>query len=104
MRTLVGLVNMDGRAISYLPYDSRCREDRGMISDLKAWRRTVGDKTIYVETEVKSGMAGRMEWTDVKVQQDDTMPQNLSRCEGVFCGQPSISHHGALVVFIRQTR
>jgi hypothetical protein len=103
-RTLVGLVNMDGGAISYLQYESRSREDRGMISDLKEWRRTVGDKTIYVETEVKSGMAGRMEWTEVKLQQAETRPQNLSQCEGVSCGQPAISHHGELVVFIRQTR
>ncbi len=103
-RALVGLITMTDGRISYLPYDSRSRDDRRMISNLKGWGRTVGDKTIYVETETKSGMAGHIEWTDVKLKQGSKLPQNLSRCDGVACGQPSISHDGGLVVFIRQGR
>lgn len=103
-RTLVGLITMTDGRISYLPYDSRSRDDRRMISHLKGWKRTVGDKTIYVETETKSGMAGHIEWTDVKLRQGGKLPQNLSRCDGTACGQPSISHDGGLVVFIRQGR
>lgn len=103
-RTVVGLISMVGGGISYVPYDSRSRDDRNLISSLKEWRRTVGDKTIYVETETKTGMVGHMEWTDVILKEAGASPQNLSQCDGVSCGQPSISIDGTFVVFIKQAK
>ena len=73
-----------------------------MISHLKDWERTYGQTTVYVKEHTKKGMAGPIAWTDVYLQQGQQNPLNLSQCDGQNCGQPSLSQHGRMVVYIRE--
>jgi hypothetical protein len=58
---------------------------------------------VYVKTESKQGFAGVVEWTDVYLKRG-TDPVNVSRCDGVGCGQPSLSRDGGQVVFVKAVR
>jgi len=62
-----------------------------------------GNQVVYVNKQTKQSIAGPAEWTDVflKVGADD--PLNVSQCDGVNCGQPSLCSDGRFVVFIWPT-
>ena len=64
-------------------------------------KRVYGDTKVYVRTESKSDMAGSVGWTDVYLKQGNNSPLNVSRCDGVNCGQPSLSNDGRQVVFVK---
>ena len=50
--------------------------------------------TVYVRTESKSDMDGTVGWTDVYLKQGNGSPLNVSRCDGINCGKPSLSNDG----------
>jgi hypothetical protein len=81
-------------------YDSGSKEDEQMLESLQASERTYGGKTVYVKHISKDAMSGRVEWSDVFIKPLGQDPKNVSRCDGVDCGQPSVSADGRRIAFI----
>jgi hypothetical protein len=84
-----------------LPFDPASRAERAVLLHLTDWKRVYGATVVCVKSEVRPGLAGAVEWTDAYLKRAGDEPVNLSRCDGVPCGQPSLSHHGRLVAFVR---
>lgn len=99
--TLVGLLSLASGQTALLPYERTSKRDQSMVAHLQGWERIYGDTTLYVQRETTLGMVGTIEWTDVYLKRGETPPQNLSKCDGINCGQPSLSHDGGQVVYIR---
>jgi hypothetical protein len=96
-----GVLSLKSGQVTLLPYDRESQEYGGMISHMKEWERVYGNTKVYVRTESKSDMAGTVGWTDVYLKQGNSSPLNVSRCDGVNCGQPSLSNDGRQVVFVK---
>jgi hypothetical protein len=99
--TAVGLLSLASGQTIRLPYDRTSEEDQSLIIHMQEWTRVYGDTTLYVKGETKRRLAGYTEWTDVYLKRGETPPLNLSKCDGVDCGQPSLSPDGGQVVYIR---
>jgi hypothetical protein len=99
----LGFVSLAAGQVTPLPHDRASREHRAMIAHVRDWERVYGGATLYVKTESKQGMAGFVEWTDVYLARG-AEPVNVSRCDGVPCGQPSLSQDGRHVVFVKAPR
>ena len=84
-----------------LEYDRQDRQARRMITHLKAWERDYGPLKVYPEKQRKKGLSGDIEWNDVFLKRGDDDPINLSKSDGINCGQPSVSLNGDQVVFIK---
>lgn len=97
----VGLLAVGTGAVSPLPYDAASTHDRQMVEDLEGWSRTYGDRHVYVQRQSKQALSGTVEWSDVFLQQANQTPMDVSQCDGVNCGQPSLSADGRSLVFIR---
>jgi hypothetical protein len=97
----VGLLTVSTGAVTIVPYDPASSQDLQMVEDLQGWSRTYGDQQIFVKRQTKQVMSGTVEWTDVFRNLDNGEPLNLSQCNGVNCGQPSLSENGRLLVFVR---
>lgn len=98
----VGLLSLKGGQVRSVPYNRASREDRRMLSHIKGWERVYADATVYVRRQTKQGMGGRQQWTDVFVTQGNNDPINISKCDGINCGQPSLSWDGRQVVFVKE--
>ena len=72
-----------------------------MLEHLSAWDRDYGETRVYINQQTKSGMAGTLSWTDVFLKKASNTPINVSNCDGVNCGQPSLSPDGKLLAFVR---
>jgi hypothetical protein len=99
----LGLVALASGQVTPVPHDRASREHRAMIAHVKDWERVYGGTTVYVKAETTQGLAGAVEWTDVYVTRGGD-PVNVSRCDGVRCGQPALSHDGRHVAFVKATR
>lgn len=99
----LGFVALASGQVTRLPHDRSSREDRAMLAHVRDWERVYGTTAVYVKTESRQGLAGVVEWTDVYLKRG-AEPVNVSRCDGVSCGQPSLSHDGSQVVFVRALR
>lgn len=99
----LGFVALVSGQVTRLPHDRASREDRALIAHVRDWERVYGATSVYVKTESKQGFAGVVEWTDVYLKRG-TDPVNVSRCDGVGCGQPSLSRDGGQVVFVKAVR
>ncbi len=99
----LGFVALATGHVMPLPHDRSLREHRAMIAHVRDWERVYGGDTLYVKTESKQGLAGPVEWTDVYLARGGE-PANVSRCDGVHCGQPSLSQDGRHVVFVKAPR
>jgi len=99
----LGFVALASGQVTPLAHDRSSREHRAMIAHAKDWERVYGGTSVYVKAESKQGLAGAVEWTDVYLKRG-TDPVNLSRCDGVSCGQPSLSRDGSQVVFVKAAR
>lgn len=97
----VALLSVSDGKVTPLAYDPASSDDRHMIEHLRGWDRMYSDKSLYVRSQTKSSMAGTVEWTDIFLKAGTNAPVNVSKCNGVNCGQPSLSADGQLVVFIR---
>jgi hypothetical protein len=100
-RDAAGLLSLKSGQVTLLPYDRESQAHEGMISHMKEWERVYGDAKVYVESESKRVMAGTIGWTDAYLKKGDRPPLNVSRCDGVNCGQPSLSYNGRQVVFVK---
>jgi hypothetical protein len=83
-----------------MAYDSESKEDAQMLESLQGSERAYGNKTVYVKRISKDAMSGRVEWSDVFIKPLGQDPKDVSRCDGVDCGQPSLSTDGQRVAFI----
>jgi hypothetical protein len=100
-RPRIGWVSVKTGKIVPVPYDSTSSEDQRMLEHLRGWDRVYGGTSVYVNKLTKDSFSGRVEWTDVFVKAGEGEPINVSRCEDVACGQPSLSADGRLVVFVK---
>lgn len=87
--------------ITPLPHDRDSKTHRRMMSHLRGDDREYEDVAVYVKAESKARLGGQVEWTDVYVKQANVAPVNISRCDEVDCGQPTLSPDGKRVAFIK---
>lgn len=97
----VAFLSVSGGKLDPLSYDPLSSEDRHMLEHLSAWDRDYGETSVYVNQQTKSGMAGTLSWTDVFLKKGSNAPVDVSNCDGINCGQPSLSPDGKLLAFVR---
>jgi hypothetical protein len=93
----------DGK-IRTLPYDTKSDAQRHILAQIRGQDRVYGTTSVYLKTERKQGLSRAIEWTDVYLQRDGSMPQNVSGCEGANCAQPALSPDGRRVAFVKTGR
>lgn len=97
----LGVLALKSGQVTPLPHDRDSKAHRRLISHLRGNDREYEGVTVYVKTESKARLGGQVEWTDVYVKLANAAPVNVSRCDGVDCGQPALSPDGKRVAFIR---
>jgi hypothetical protein len=97
----LGLLSVNTGKITALAYDPASSDDRHMIEHLRGWDRIYGNTTVYVKHRTKQGLGGPAEWTEVYLKVGADEPVDISHCDEVNSGQPSLSADGRLVVFIK---
>lgn len=97
----VGLLTVSTGAVTPVSYDPASNQDLQMLENLEGWSRTYDNKRAYVQKQSKKAFSGPVEWTDVFLQVDSHSPSNVSQCDGVNCGQPSLSADGHWVVYVK---
>jgi hypothetical protein len=100
-RPIVGLLAVSTGKTTPLAYDPSWRVDLQMVENLQSWTRTYGDRQVYVSRQTKQALSGDVEWSDVFLKTDGQEPKDVSQCDGVDCGQPSLSADGRLLVFVK---
>lgn len=96
-----GVFSLASGRIKPLPFDRNSEADRLLLAHLSGWERSYGPKKVFVRRQSKEDLSGTIEWTDVFFKQEAQDPINVSQGDGVNCGQPSLSHNGALVTYVR---
>jgi hypothetical protein len=97
---VVGALSLTSGAVTPIPYDAKA--DRRLITHLRGQERIYDATKLYLQSSTKPGLTGgSIEWMDVFMKQGDSEPRNVSRCDGVDCGQPSLSGDGTKVVFVK---
>ena len=97
----LGVLSVKSGKVTPLPYDAKSDAERRMLAQVRGQERTYGDAALYVKTESKRGLSRTIEWTDVYFRRGGSPPQNLSACDGVNCGQPSLSPDGRRIAFVK---
>jgi hypothetical protein len=97
----VAFLSVSGGKLDPLSYDPLSAGDRHMLEHLSAWDRDYGETRVYIGEQTKSGMAGTLSWTDVFLKKGSNAPIDVSNCDGINCGQPSLSPDGKLLAFVR---
>jgi len=92
----VGLIDITTHQVEWLTYDAN-GPDKNLVDSLKQWERQYGAVSLFV----KDNGSGR--FRDVYLRAEGR-EDNLTRCEDVSCGQPSLSQDGTRVAFIRDLR
>ena len=100
-REALGLLSLKSGQVTEISPDGEDQEFRRAVAHARGWERIYGTTKVYVKTEVKNDLAGSLEWSDVYLQQSKSEPKNLSQCDGINCGQPSLSQDGRHVVYIK---
>jgi len=100
-RSEIELLSIAGGKSFALQYDSASVEDRRMVEHLRGWDRVYGDTGVYVKRQSKATLGGTVEWLDVFFKAGTAEAVNASRCDGVNCGQPSLSNDGKKIVFVK---
>lgn len=98
----VALLAIDTGSVSNLPYDENSSEDLQFVEELEGWTHTYGNSRVYVKRQTKETVAGTVEWSDVFVSASGRPGANVSRCDGVNCGQPSMSADGSSLVYVKE--
>lgn len=97
----IGELAVSTGKVTLLPYDPASGEDLQIVEDLAGWSRSYGERHIYVQKQSKKALSGTVEWHDVFLQVDSGPPVDVSQCDGVNCGQPSLSADRRWLVFVR---
>jgi hypothetical protein len=98
----VALLAISICAVTDLPYDPVSSQDLQLIENLEGWSSVAGDKRVFVRRQTMEDISGTQEWTDVFLGRNGQEAFDVSQCEGVNCGQPSISNDGSLLVYVRE--
>lgn len=99
----VALLAIDTGSITNLPYDPESSEDLQFVEDLEGWSRSYGQSRVYTKRQTKESLAGTVEWSDVFLAAPGRQPLDVSQCDGVNCGQPSLSTGGNLLVYVKES-
>jgi len=97
----VGLLSVSTGSVAPIPYDRTSTEDLDMLEHLLGWKRVYGDKSLYMQHREEQTLSGTVDYVDTFLRADDGEPVNVSNCDGVNCGQPSLSADSTRIVFIR---
>jgi hypothetical protein len=97
----IAFLSVSGGKLVPLPYDPDSIEDRHMVEHLSGWDRNYGETSVYINQQTKTGMSGTLSWTDVFLRKGSGTPMDVSNCDSVNCGQPSLSPDGKLVAFVK---
>jgi hypothetical protein len=100
-RSPLGLLSLKTGTMTALPFDRSSSSHRRMLNHIRGQQRVYGTSSVYVKSESKPGMARMLEWTDVYFKRGDAPPRNVSLCDGVDCGQPSLSRDGRRIAFVK---
>jgi hypothetical protein len=87
-----------------LPLDRKAREQNQLLVFARGETRVYGKIRLFLQTDTRAAMEGTREWQNVYLQEADTPPQPISRCEEVTCHQPSLSATGELVAYVQSAR
>lgn len=85
-------------------YNSKDKDQRRILAHIRGEERVYGTSRVYVATQTSKGIEGTREWTDVFFQSGSGKEQNVSRCEAVNCGQPSLSGNGKTIVYVQSRK
>lgn len=96
----LAVVSVRTAAVTRLPYDGSTDEQR-LLGTIRGDVRAYGHLRLYTATETRRGLMRSVEWTDVFLARDSETPVNVSRCDGLDCGQPALSPDGRQVAFVR---
>ena len=104
---LVKLFSLETRKLTDLRYEANNPDERRMVDHLVGWERVYTDTPdhgpirLYVDITVERGRFGFMrKYSDVYIERRRGS-RDFSQCDRVSCGQPSLSHDGRQVVYIR---
>lgn len=97
----VAFLSVRSGKLDQLPYEPSSSDDRHLVEHLSAWDRHYGDTIVYTDQQTKTGMAGTISWADVFLKTGSSAAKDVSNCDGINCGQPSLSPDGKLVAFVR---
>jgi hypothetical protein len=98
------VLSMATGKITQLPYDGESSRDLEMIEQLQSWDRKYGNTALYTQRQSKGTLYGSTEWADVYIRRNGGQAVDVSHCDGVNCGEPSLSADGRNVVFIKSDR
>lgn len=109
---LAGFLSLTSGKMTAIPFDKvneggkqMSQAEEAILNNLKGTERVYGTTKLYVDVdsrEVRRVAGKEILGTDVfitKIGQRE--PQNISRCGGDKCGQPSLSLEGRYVVYIK---
>jgi hypothetical protein len=101
----VGALSLKDGRVEARELDANSDDDRRMLAHLRGWERVFdgGKAIVYTKIETKEGLAGAVEWSDVYLKREGHQTINVSNCDGVDCGQPSMSANGQLVVYLKSS-
>ena len=96
----IGVLSLASGRITPVPHDAK--QDRRLLTHLGGQERVYGNTKLYLKAENKTSVTGaQLEWFDIYLKQGDAEPRPVSRCDGISCGQPSLSSDGQQIVFIK---
>ncbi len=98
---VAAFLSLDTGDIEALALDRDSNQGRRMLHHLQGWERIYSTAKLYIRRQTKRGLVGAVDWTDVFIKRDASDPVNVSRCDGIDCGQPSLSPDGGRVVFVK---
>jgi hypothetical protein len=86
-----------------LAYNPEYEEDKTLVARLSGWERVYdgGKITLYTQLESKEASDGKLEWREVYLKRDSQRVEPITRCDGVNCGNPTLSQNGRYVAFIK---
>ena len=102
-KTNIALLSLSSGKLTVVPYETNSPEGKSMFDHFAGWNRTYGTTEVSVSEKVKKDESGRIltRWTDVFLKRIDQEPINVSNCNGINCGQPSLSQNGQLLAFVK---
>ena len=105
-KTNIALLSLSSGQLTIVPYETNSTEGESMFVHLAGWNRTYGNTEVSVAENVKKDETGRivMKWTDIFLKRPDHDPINVSNCNGINCGQPSLSQNGQLLAFVKASQ
>lgn len=102
---LIGLLSLKSGTFEQLDWTVESDYDEYMPDHLEDWNRDYGVTKLYVVHQRKFEDLIEEETipTDVYQQYKNGPRNNISKCHNARCGQPSLSHDGRSIVYVRHT-